>query len=44
MKSKLHLALIPILALAAAADDVALVKAHGTLLFEDEFSRDESTP
>ena len=29
---------------APAADDAALVKAHGTLLFEDDFNRDEKTP
>ena len=32
------------ISLPAIADDVALVKARGTLLFEDDFNRDESTP
>jgi hypothetical protein len=27
-----------------AADDAALLKGHGTLLFEDDFNRDEPTP
>ncbi len=45
MKAPLLLALIafaspPVI----AADDAALVKAKGTLLFEDDFNRDESTP
>lgn len=44
---KLHFTLIPALLMAAsvfAADDAALVKKSGTLLFEDDFNRDEATP
>ncbi len=44
---KLHLTLIHILFLGAsafAADDETLINGHGTLLFEDEFDRNESTP
>lgn len=44
---KLPLALVPFLILThslACADDAALIKGHGTLLFEDDFKRDESTP
>lgn len=42
---KLPLLLLLLATLPAfAADDAALVKAHGTLLFEDDFNRDEKTP
>lgn len=44
---KLPLILVPFLILTyslAGADDAALLKGQGTLLFEDDFKRDESTP
>lgn len=44
MKPHLSLLLFLTALPAFAADDVALVKAHGTLLFADEFNRTEKTP
>jgi hypothetical protein len=43
MKRSLLLVLL-LRSLASIADDAQLVKGHGTLLFEDDFNRDEPTP
>jgi hypothetical protein len=44
MKLPLVLASILLTASALAIDDASLIKGHGTLLFEDNFDREEPTP